>query len=439
MYYGGLYVNDYRLSRLRDGLTDSLLTVFRDDMYRSREEIIADYRPSAVLEPDEAAEAIVVHEYSARGADVVERLEALGCNLEHAMRWLDDVLSHEHKQNLEHSHDLQLEAIRPSIIASLRRTEGYSANHWLKDVEQLGLPNDSDVYADSQERTRSWLFSLLDYWDERYALRLILAALPEARVTLDITDLVSIEEVVDPEGLCESAMESLRIVGSIYAPTVVLTEGRTDASILSESLQILHPHLTDVIKFMDFERRPEGGAGPLVGLVRAFAAAGISNRVVAIFDNDSAAAEALTSLDIRALPPNIRVRQYPSIELGRSYPTLGPPRSATEEVEIVQAEVNGVAGSIELYLGTDVLCTTDGSLTPIQWRNYSVKLRRYHGEIASKGRLQEKFFQKAALATQDSGVIQYQDWSGLTAILREIREAIADIATLDSLEYTPRL
>ena len=54
MYYGGLYVNDYRLSRLRDGLTDSLLTVFRDDMYRSREEIIADYRPSAVLEPDEA-------------------------------------------------------------------------------------------------------------------------------------------------------------------------------------------------------------------------------------------------------------------------------------------------------------------------------------------------------------------------------------------------
>jgi hypothetical protein len=67
---------------------------------------------------------------------------------------------------------------------------------------------------------------------------------------------------------------------------------------------------------MDFGQRPVGGAGPLVNMVRAFAASGIANRVVALFDYDTAAADALRNLDLQSLPTNIHVRQYPELGLG---------------------------------------------------------------------------------------------------------------------------
>ncbi len=64
---------------------------------------------------------------------------------------------------------------------------------------------------------------------------------------------------------------------------VVLTEGKTDAEFLAAALPVLYPHLTDLVRFLDYARRPEGGVGALLHTVRAFAAAGIANRVVALW------------------------------------------------------------------------------------------------------------------------------------------------------------
>lgn len=64
---------------------------------------------------------------------------------------------------------------------------------------------------------------------------------------------------------------------------MILTEGRSDASLLNDALHLLYPHLADYFSFMDFAEYG-GGAGQLANLVRAFSGAGIVNRVVALFD-----------------------------------------------------------------------------------------------------------------------------------------------------------
>jgi hypothetical protein len=98
---------------------------------------------------------------------------------------------------------------------------------------------------------------------------------------------------------------------------------------------------------MDFETsKAEGGAGALVNTVRSFIGAGIMNRTIALFDNDTAAGEALRSLALIAIPENIKIMRLPDIELARNYPTLGPNG-------IARSDINGLACAVELYLGQD--------------------------------------------------------------------------------------
>ncbi|MCX5355617.1 hypothetical protein [Streptomyces mirabilis] len=93
--------------------------------------------------------------------------------------------------------------------------------------------------------------------------------------------------------LCAEALDDVHAQSSAHAPVVVLTEGHSDVAILEPALGLLYPHLTGLVRFMDYNNSPRGGAGSLVSTVRAFAAAGISNPVVALFDNDTGALEAL--------------------------------------------------------------------------------------------------------------------------------------------------
>src|SRR5262249_2385229 len=148
--------------------------------------------------------------------------------------------------------------------------------------------------------------------------------------------------------------------------------------------------------------------------VKAFAAAGITNRVVAVLDNDTAAADALRTLSqpgLPALPAHIRVMQYPSIDLAMEYPTLVPPTLAFPEGSTARADMNGLAESVELYLGTDILTQEDGSFIPVQWTSFVSGMRRYQGEITSKAIVQERFREKFLLARSDPERIHDQDWT----------------------------
>jgi hypothetical protein len=155
-------------------------------------------------------------------------------------------------------------------------------------------------------------------------------------------------------------------------PAVVITEGTFDAFVLSNALALLRPHLTPYIRFLDYDMGNEGGASAAVRTLKSFAAAGIANRIVALFDNDSAAYEAVAGLDQARLPKNYRVAHYPNLDRARAYPTVGPQGNTV-------MDVNHLAGSIELYLGTDVLADNDGRLRPVQWKGYMGKVKSYQG------------------------------------------------------------
>lgn len=196
---------------------------------------------------------------------------------------------------------------------------------------------------------------------------------------------------------------------------------------LEPAFRLFHPHLSDLVRFMDYGERPTGGAGPLVTTVRSFAAAGIANRVVALFDNDTAATDALRSLDRARLPDNIRVRQYPPLDLARHYPTLGPPPA---DAGVACADVNGLAGSIEMYLGRDILTLPDGTLRPVQWHAYIPGARQYQGEITGKQAMHDAYRAKIHAAETDPSCIAEQDWSGIHAIFDVVLQAFrSDSAT----------
>jgi hypothetical protein len=179
------------------------------------------------------------------------------------------------------------------------------------------------------------------------------------------------------------------------------------------STVVLYLHLGDYYSFMEFDlAKVGGGAGNLANIVKAFAGAGIANRTIAVFDNDTAAAASLKALERVALPPHIRMLRLPDMDLLRHYPTLGPTGG-------VSMDVNGVAASIELYLGEDVL--RDGrQFMPVQWTGFDVALQRYQGEVLEKQKIQERFFRKLKTAKANGPGGDALDWRGLRSILERI-------------------
>jgi hypothetical protein len=263
----------------------------------------------------------------------------------------------------------------------------------------------------------------MDYVDARLVLRAAADAFPNGEFQLDVTDLEEggwFDADVDPR---DAALEHFGWVLSNGTPVAVLTEGSTDAAILGYAIQILRPHLQSFLRFPDFSVGAEGGASALVRLVRAMWAAGIANRVVALFDNDTAAAEALRALDPSALPSNFAVVVLPQLPLAESYPTVGPSGRS-------MMNVNGSAASIELYLGRDVLVDANGDLSPVQWTGLSSSLNRYHGEVVGKAGIRARFLDKVR-RTQGSGINEDDDWSGLELVIDRILSALRSMSDTD--------
>lgn len=169
---------------------------------------------------------------------------------------------------------------------------------------------------------------------------------------------------------------------------VILTEGITDIETLKKALHVIYPKLESNVRFLDTSFRPETNSAAVVKMIKSFAAAGISNRILAILDNDAAASEAMTNLP-RILPNNIKVIQYPELDLMKSYPTIGPQGE-------INMNVNGLAGSIEMYMGKDILTDNDGNLELVQWGGYMNRVKKYQGSLINKDTVNNRFKGKDA-------------------------------------------
>ena len=189
---------------------------------------------------------------------------------------------------------------------------------------------------------------------------------------------------------------------------IVLTEGKTDTEFLKICLKNFFPHLDGFYHFMDFENsKYEANASRLVHTIKSFVGSGIKNLIIALFDNDSAAKKEIRNFRDVKLPGNIKILQYPSIEWAKDYPTIGPNG-------IQNMDINGLAGSIEMYLGEDCLKVKD-KFTPIQWTGYIESIEQYQGVITNKDEIQKSFRKKAK--EFDNRNYDLNEWKDLISII----------------------
>lgn len=291
------------------------------------------------------------------------------------------------------------ELVKPSFVVPTGR----------QDLERLDPELRMVCETDSED-----FFYGFPYCDPRLFTRAVLEVTGSTlSVILDFSDLVHNGYLSPDEPLAASAKKSISLEFAATARIVVLTEGTTDAAFLKQALKSLYPHLESLYSFIDFaQSNMEGGAANLVRIVKAFVGAGIVNNLVAVFDNDTAASGALRSLQAMSMPENIAIVRYPPVPYAMCYPTIGPQGN-------VLMDVNGLAGSIELYFGLDVLRQTDGELTPVQWKGFDQSLRQYQGELINKCALQEAFQRKLDMHSSFAP-IALADWSGMRLVLEAI-------------------
>jgi len=194
--------------------------------------------------------------------------------------------------------------------------------------------------------------------------------------------------------------------------TIILTEGKYDAFVISKAMHLLYPYMEKFYSFVDSSSaNVQGSTNFLTHYLKVFIGAKVENRIIALYDNDAAGLSEIESLKSIKLPENVRIMHLPDLTICNAYPTIGPTVNEA-------ANINGRACSIELFLGNDVL-SIDGSLTPIMWTGYIDKVKNYQGEITRKGEIQKKFVKKLQDA-EDGEIKNNGDWNELNVLLNSI-------------------
>ncbi|WP_146065893.1 hypothetical protein [Streptomyces sp. SM13] len=299
------------------------------------------------------------------------------------------------------------------LMREFREVIGGSASSDLSDMIAHNR-----LYSDLHED----LYFLLWFMGIRSLVRVLLEHVPDdMEVGLDLGELTGCCVEMDPrQDVAAPARADQLAAVSVNAPLLVLTEGPSDSKCLAMAMKVTHPHLSGFIKFIDYAgtEGAEGSVKALAMTVSAFMAAGISNRFVAIADNDTAAHAVLGKLKAMKMSAECRVLHYPDLPLLKSYPTL-----THGSHEPVLEDINGKAGALEMYLGRDVL-TVDGQLIPVYWKNVETHLAQRQGALRNRDKkfVQDAFEVKVkdALAGKvDVGA----DWSGVSAVIEAIIHA----------------
>ena len=229
---------------------------------------------------------------------------------------------------------------------------------------------------------------------------------PDEEVILDYTYLFS-------SGWCDEFPKEEEFCVS---KTIILTEGKYDATVISKSMKLLYPYMCKFYAFINFDDyKVQGSTNFLTHYLKAFIAAGVENRVIALYDNDSAGQAEILELQKINRPDNFRWLKLPEIDIAKDYPTIGP--SGNENMDI-----NGKACSIELFLGTDVLKENpdeSDAFIPIQWKGYIEKTGTYQGEILRKALVQKRFDDKIEDAISQ-GNVEWDKWREMDVLLKTI-------------------
>jgi len=387
------------------------------------------------LDDSDAKEGHVskVHYYATNLSQIRERLEYLGYSSENVRAafyaWRDRNVAWK-REMAESLHGRSTEAFGANIQREAEELSLISLEDWVEATKELIASGSRRTLSYEAEKVLDLVGGDYDQdygpsYDFLISLRVMCDfANPDEVVCYDITDLVHaeyLEEGDDPAGILrehefDSAADIFR-----NSKTIVLVEGKSDIRLLKAAMQKIFPRLADRFVFFDYEEFGiPGGAGNLVNLVKSFIAAEVANRIVALFDNDTGAEEALLSLERIDLPRNLKVIKLPDFELLHNYPTIGPGGN-------YNVNISGLAAGIELYLGADILTRSNGTLREVRWTGYSKKVGGYQGELVEKAEVQDLFLKK--LAERSTSALRQDDemrhlndilWRIITAFSEEL-------------------
>ena len=429
--YSTFSIGGREISSVKNGIDPIVMTLFRPAEKRVQVTPYRDLYPDEEPDEDSPAEVAVV-QYCATAGVLRDRLNMMGFTLDFCRRefasGLESLIEGRRKGWPESSFSKKADETELPILERLT-FEAWLSGFSLIMAQALEITFSPDEQRADLPFPVSWmLYSMHSFYgfpsgDSRVFL---LAALevtpPSAAAVQDLTELVESGLYDTEDDLIEYAEYLITANFLTTHRTIVLTEGPSDQRALSLALRVLKPHLADYYSFMDFAAfKVPGGAGFLVSLVKAFAGSGIINRIVALFDNDTAAESALRGFDRRALPANIRVLRCPNLPLAKHYPTLGPTAGTST------MDINGLACSLELFFGRDILEQEGGSLIPVQWRGYDIALKQYQGEIMYKGELNDRFIKKAEACLTDRSAISRYDWSDMNLLLEHMIYAFGNV------------
>jgi hypothetical protein len=390
-------------------LPDALVSIFTEE---DRLPILSEDAHDEDYSPD--------YQYETTVRVILDRLEIMGYT---SARWRDELESfrqlriEEIAERIAEDEDwghTTHKATRMAVV--LKQAE---PKRWVKTL----LAMMTDQWGWSPREPRSWVLEkaltdgdygpiLTPFGDSRSFMRAVTDLHGDAEtVCFRFGDAVG-DEHIDPATPFTDLARSNLLEGTRgIEKVIVLTEGRSDSRILQRSLARLYPHLRHMYSFLDHSAfKAQGGTGDLERLARGFAGAGIANRTVVLFDNDTAGVAAAQRLRQIELPGNFRVETLPDLDFAQSYPTIGPTGPAL-------ANVNGSACGIELYCGRTALTGEDGQTCPIQWTGYDTVMKRYQGEPMEKEKIKERFFR---VLDHSSGSPNDPEFTSIRLILQSL-------------------
>ena len=406
----------------------SACTLFLDDIELTDQKgyvpdlLSALFQESDRIETPDAEDGEPVIEYRATRKSILKRLDLMGCTAAFAelrfREWHEEMICSQESylEELEHDNTLDEDEI-------LKALQALSWEEWRRRVpEVLRTLYDFTSYIDETDRQMKeygeppWLW--FDGCDSLISLRAIIdAATNTQTIALDIGHLIAAGWIDAKDKVCTDKIRIVSTRGQSSGPTIILAEGKFDIAVLKASVQRFHPDLVEFVTFLDHsEFKVDGGASYVVKFLKAFAAARVPANIVAVFDNDAAGLSAHSQAKSLNLPDNMACIHLPDIELGRSYPTIGPQGNH-------DADINGRACGIELYLGRAAL-SFNGALRPVRWIGYDNPTNTYQGEIDEKDAVQEAFL----LAMRSGSGDVDNDYPEMVLVWRTILEAAARIA-----------
>jgi HEPN/Toprim N-terminal domain 1 len=163
---------------------------------------------------------------------------------------------------------------------------------------------------------------------------------------------------------------------------LVVTEGSSDAQILSKAALLVAGDIADFFYFVDMtENYPFTGTGNVYRFCQGLSKIRIQNRVLVVLENDVAGCETYERLNDLNMPDNIKVTKLPELASFKEFSTIGPQGTTIDDV-------NGKAVSIEMFLD---LTMPAGSTPAVRWTTHNDRLQRYQGELLDKNTYAKEF------------------------------------------------